>query len=93
MVLPYGRSNLFVKQVWPSLAQILHVTIFLSVLISHANMSSAAAVYCAVHVQGAWFYTFCVCEWKILKHDHSNEGYWAVVFWGAVHYAVQHEWF
>ena len=46
-----ARSNLFVIQTWPSLAQILHITIFLSVLISHANMSSAAAVFCAV--QGA----------------------------------------
>ena len=26
---------------------------------------------------------------EILKCDHSNEIYWAVLYYGAVHYAVQ----
>ena len=26
---------------------------------------------------------------EILKYDHSNESYWAVLSYGAVHYAVQ----
>ena len=26
---------------------------------------------------------------KILRYDHSNESYWAVLFYGAVYYAEQ----